>query len=108
MALRAFVIDANATWYDEFYSTFPPERADTPFLQGVTKLYADLSPEQREVLAQLLRKVAVEAVGNTLSVIDGGPMRLRSGLLPFPDDLAVRFFEAEDRFNGPLTVPDEP
>ena len=48
--LRAFVIDANATHYDEFYSTFPPEHADTPFLKGVVKLYADLSPEQRDVV----------------------------------------------------------
>lgn len=95
--LRSFVLDSNATYYDEFYSTFPPERADTPFLKGMVELYAGLSPEHRDVLAQMYRKVASEAVGNTLTFIDEGPTRVWSGLWPMPRDLAQRFYEAEEK-----------
>jgi hypothetical protein len=75
--LRAFVIDENATHYDAFYSSFPPEHASTPFLKGMIALYTELRPDQRAVLAQMYRKVAVEAVGNTLSVIVDQGLRPR-------------------------------
>jgi hypothetical protein len=59
------------------------------------------------VLAQLLRKVAAQALGNTLSQIDDLPVRLWSGFLPFPDDLAVRFSEAEEADEEAAAVANE-
>lgn len=106
--LRAFVLDSNATYYDEFYTRDWTGRADTPFLKGVVQLYADLSPDQRDVLAQLLRKVAAEALCNTLSQIDDGPTRLWSGFWPMPRDLAVRFCEAEEADEEAAAVANEP
>jgi hypothetical protein len=102
--LRAFVIDANATWYDDFYTRDWSKGVDTPFLQGVTKLYADLSLEQREVLTMLLRKVAAEASGNTLDFIESRG-RIWNGLWPMPRNLHRRFLREEDRLAG---LPDDP
>jgi hypothetical protein len=86
--LRAFVIDANATHYDDLYTRDWSKAEQAPFIEGVTKLYADLSPEQREVLAMVLRKVAAEASG-TLLLIEGR-RRIWNGLMPMPRSIRLR------------------
>jgi len=112
--LRAVVIDANATHYDALYADFPLEQAKTPFLKGMVALYAELSPDQRAVLARMYRKVAAEAVSNTLSVLDhglpgqGGGFALRHGFRRLNGDLAQRFLEEEDRVGGASGNPDAP
>ncbi|MBV8157559.1 MAG: hypothetical protein JO278_07880 [Dyella sp.] len=96
----AVVEESNATYRALLLNTDPSEAPD-PYWKRVLTVFGDLDPDQREVLIELTRHVAIDTVANVLGVIDGacalegvdGEFRLTYGARNLAGDLQSLFLE---------------
>ncbi len=69
--LNAFVVEESTATYRDLLFNTRAEQASDPYWKRVLTLFSELTPDQREVLLELTRQVAIDATANVLGVIDG-------------------------------------
>jgi hypothetical protein len=69
--LNAAVVEENMATYRSLFINTRIEQASDPYWKRALSLFHELSPEQREILLEIVRQVAVDATANVLGVIDG-------------------------------------
>lgn len=69
--LNAVVVEESTATYRDLLFNTDADKASDPYWKRVLTLFSELPPEQREVLLELTRQVAIDATANVLGVIDG-------------------------------------
>lgn len=65
------MVEENAAIYRKLLLNTKVEKASDAYWKRVLTLFDELSFDQREVLLELTRQVAIDATANVLGVIDG-------------------------------------
>jgi hypothetical protein len=65
------VVEENSEAYQDIFTSTSPEGASDPYWRKALTLYNSLLPDQRTVLFEIIRQVAVDTTSNVLGVIDG-------------------------------------
>ncbi|AHX14776.1 hypothetical protein [Dyella jiangningensis] len=103
--LHATVVEDNHAIYRALLLNTDPKDAFDPYWKRVLTIFSDLSAEQREVLIELTRQVAIDTTANVLGVIDGtraledvdGEFRLTYGARNLAGDLQSLFLERAEQ-----------
>jgi hypothetical protein len=69
--LNAVVVEENVATYRRLLLNTPIDLASDPYWRRVVKLCSELNADQREVLLELTRQVAIDTTANVLGVVDG-------------------------------------
>ncbi|MFC5526235.1 hypothetical protein ACFPPA_10825 [Rhodanobacter ginsengisoli] len=69
--LHAAVVEVSTATYRDLLFNTRADQASDPYWKRVLTLFGELTPEQREVLLELTRQVAIDATANVLGIIDG-------------------------------------
>ena len=103
--LREAVVEENIAIYRQIFSETALSSATDPYWQRALHLYANLTVEEREVLFEIMKQVAMDTVSNVLGVIDGvsvlggmsQPLELRSGADVLSGDLQSQFLVLDEQ-----------
>lgn len=103
--LHAVVVEESAATYRDLLCHTRAEQASEPYWKRVLTLFSELTPEQRDVLLELTRQVAIDAAANVLGVIDGAcsagdahaRFRLTHGGCDLAGDLQSLFLEQAEQ-----------
>jgi hypothetical protein len=103
--LSATVVEENNAIYRALLLDTDPSEASDPYWKRVLTVFNDLNADQREVLVELTRQVAIDATANVLGVIDGtcalegvdGEFRLTYGARNLAGDLQSLFLERAEQ-----------
>lgn len=71
VAIKQSVIEENLAVYRDIFVQTSPEDASDPYWKRALVLYSSLPPDQRPVIFEIMRQVAVDTTSNVLGVIDG-------------------------------------
>jgi hypothetical protein len=69
--LHTVVVEENSATYRKLLLHTDPCEAPDPYWKRVLTVFRDLNADQREVLLELTRQVAIDATANVLGIIDG-------------------------------------
>jgi hypothetical protein len=103
--LNAAVVENNHAIYRTLLLNTDPREASDPYWKRVLTVFSNLSADQREVLIELTRQVAIDTTANVLGVIDGacaledvdGEFRLTYGARNLAGDLQSLFLERAEQ-----------
>jgi hypothetical protein len=103
--LNAFVVEESTATYRDLLFNTRAEQASDHYWKRVLTLFSELTPDQREVLLELTRQVAIDATANVLGVIDGAcalgdahsRFRLTHGGRDLAGDLQSLFLEQAEQ-----------
>lgn len=70
-ALMQSVVEENVEAYQDIFTNTSSDGASDPYWKRALILYDALSRDQRSVLFEIMRQVAVDTTSNVLGVIDG-------------------------------------
>ena len=70
-AFRSGVVDRNIRIYSDIVATRTAADVKDEYWRSVLELFSSLSPEQRVVLLDIMKQVAVDAVASVFGVLDG-------------------------------------
>ncbi|MBI3204444.1 MAG: transposase [Myxococcales bacterium] len=96
-ALRAAVIEENVDTYRELLASTSPETATDAYWRRALAFYRVLDEDQRAVLLDIMRQVAIDTVSNVLGILDGV-----SGGAATREDFVLVSASDECRLNGSL------
>lgn len=69
--IRTLVFDADMADYRQLFCNTAIEKASDPYFKRALTLFGSLTPQQKEVLFEIMRQVCVDTAVSVLSVIDG-------------------------------------
>lgn len=69
--LMKSIVEENTETYQDIFASTSPEGASDPYWKRALALYRDLSADQRPILFEIMRQVAVDTTSNFLGAIDG-------------------------------------
>jgi len=65
------VVKENVEVYQDMFTSVSSDGASDPYWKRALTLYEALSHDQRSVLFEIMRQVAVDTTSNVLGIIDG-------------------------------------
>jgi hypothetical protein len=103
--LNVAVVEENSAIYRAILLNTDPSGASDPYWKRVLTVFSDLNSDQREVLIELTRQVAIDTTANVLGVIDGtcalegvdGEFRLTFGARNLAGELQGLFLERAEQ-----------
>ncbi|GLQ97300.1 hypothetical protein [Dyella mobilis] len=103
--LNVAVVEENNAVYRALLLNTDSSRASDPYWKRVLAVFNDLNSDQREVLIELTRQVAIDTAANVLGVIDGkhalegadGEFRLTYGARNLAGELQSLFLERAEQ-----------
>ena len=69
--LKKFVVDANIETYRDLFETTDVKDATDPYFRSTLEFWNRLAPDDRDVLASIIRQTIIDSVSTVLAILDG-------------------------------------